>query len=416
MTSSDAAERVDLRNLPPVPEEDRPEVAETWNPSQTFLRHHDRCDRAAMLYLVHRAGAGAAQLNRGTIFHIVVERLARWIVEHGEPQATPEQGREFLGEVLDAFPDLQVPAEERDALRYMVDHWCRGTYFPETIIGVETTFSLEVGGFTVQARADLVEDLGGGICQITDYKTAYPPDSDEFRRQAFDREGRPRWAGNYQLNVLAVLGHYGLADDGFPLGDFDRYRLVLAFPRELRPDGIVRRQIEVDKLQLANYLEDLERQLRRLAGTNLAEGRWQPTPGDHCRECPAEYFCPLPRLHRPESQHAELQTIEQLEQAAEAAIFMADRAENLKRRVKKAALRLEEEDPTALLLPGGDRGVRAGKDRAFMFVPSERTKIVDKEAFRLAVDDAAEGGPKPDWEKLERVEESTNFVKRKLAP
>lgn len=408
---------VNWRDLPALPPEERPEIRDDWIPSQTFLRTMDNCDRAAYLYLKHRGGGSSHPLNRGSLFHMVAERLLGEMAAHDEPQATPEQGREMVAEVMAENPEMQIPMQERDALRYMVDHFCRGFYCPGTIIGIETTFTLEIGGFRVLARADLVEDLGGGVCQITDFKTAWPPDSEAFTRQAYDREGKPRWAGNYQLNMLAVLAHYGLADDGMKLGDFDRYRLVLGFPRELKPEGIVRRYIDVEPLQLDAYREDLELQLRRLAEVNIGEGKWQATPGNHCRECPCQYECPLPPLLRPESQHADLDAIEDLEKAAVASNFMAARAQNLKARVKKAAERMEDADPAALLLPSGDRGVRIGKDLAFVFVPTEKETIRDKAQFRQQVEDAARGvGPEPEWDRLYKRSEGVAFEKRKVAP
>jgi len=449
--STTTEERIDWRNLPPVteplrPDED-PEAAgarafvprEDWVPSQTFLRQHDRCDRSAYLYMKYRGGAGGHELNRGGLFHETIDRCLRWLMERQsevtygggdfagdfvpgieerdiQAMATvpPEVGREFLFEVMAENAHMQVPQHERDALRYMVDHWCRGTVFPNTIIGVETTFTVEVEGFRVLARADLVEDLGGGVCGITDWKTAFPPDSEEFTRQAYDREGRPRWAGNYQLNMLAVLAHFGVASDGLPLGDFQRYRLTLGFPRELKPEGIVRRIIEVDSLQLEAYREDLALQLRRLREVNLGEQRWQATPGNHCRECTAETECPLPPHLRAESEGARLDSIEGLEKAAVAVERMGARSRTLKARVKKSALLMEEENPGILTLPNGDRGVMCGKDIAFVFIPTEWETITDKAAYELHAQDVAAGVCPPEFERFRKLSQGTEFDKRKV--
>lgn len=411
--STTTEERVDWRNLPPVEVPFIPR--EDWVPSQTFLRTQDRCDRAAYLFLKYRGGAGGHELNRGGLFHETIDRLLRMLIDHAEPGGIPpETGKEVLAEVMAENPEMQVPQHERDALRYMVDHWCRGTVFPNTIIGIETTFTLEVEGFRVLARADLVEDLGGGVCGITDWKTAFPPDSEEFTRQAYDREGRPRWAGNYQLNMLAVLAHFGIASDGLPLGDFDRYRLTLGFPRELKPEGIVKRTTEVDALQLEAYRGDLALQLRRLAETNLGEQRWQATPGNHCRECPAETECPLPPHLRAESEGAQLDSVEGLEKAAVSAERMGARARTLKARVKKSALLMEEENPGSLDLGNGDRGVMCGKDIAFVFIPTEKETITDKAAYELHAQDVAAGAVAPEFERFRKVSQGTEFDKRKV--
>lgn len=423
------------RDLPPISEDEQPEIRDDWTPSQTFLRTMDRCDRAAFLYLKYRGGAGAHELNRGGIAHEVFERLERMIAAptpgndkpdytpNAEERATqamtqipPDIGRATLYEVMRERPELQVCAEERDALRYMVDHFCRGMVFADPIIGIETTLTLEINGFRVLIRVDLLEEPASHTLRIRDHKTAFPPDSEEFRRQAFDANGNPRWAGNYQLNMAAVVAAFGVADDGMPLGNYERYELVLGFPRVLYPDGIAERTIVVDRLQVQSFREDLELQLDRLRNVNLGQRKWQPTPGSQCRECPAEYACPLPKILRPESQHANLDSLEDLEKAAAASNFMSVRGTSLKARVKKAALRLEEQHPALLDLGDGDRGVRIGSDLAFIFVPTEKDEIRDKAALQAAIDASVNDGVPFDRSAHFRHSEGVEFAKRKTAP
>jgi hypothetical protein len=427
----------DWRNLPPVPEDRQPRVPEV--PSQTFLQLHDACDRNAYLFLRYRGGAGAHELNRGALGHDVFDRLLRILVashrragdvstagadyqpspEEVENQAMqkvpPELGRDVLIEVMRERPELQVPAKERDALRYMVDHWCRGNVFDKPILGIEQTLTLQVGPYRVMARADLIEDGGNRVCEITDWKTSFPPTYDEFVKQVYDDEGNPYWAGNFQLNMLAVLAAFGVTDDGMPLGNFDRYKLTLAFPRELRADGIVRRSIEVTLPQLATFREDLELQIARLVEVNVGERRWQPTPGNHCRYCTAPNACPLPPILRPESQLADPDnvTIDDLERMAANSNFMSTRATKLKSRIRTAAERLEEENPGALDLGNGDRGVRIGRDLAFIFVPREGEEVIDKAALADAMEAAEHGAPFVRSDHF-RVTEGTSFEKRKV--
>src|SRR6476659_2901545 len=426
----------DWRDLPPVPEDRQPTVPEV--PSQTFLQLHDACDRNAYLFLRYKGGAGAHELNRGALGHDVFDRLLRILVashrqnraapgesdyeptpEEREDQAMqripPELGRQVLGEVMRERPELQVKAQERDALRYMVDHWCKGNTFDKPILGIEQTLTLPVGPYRVLARADLIEDLGSRVCEITDWKTSFPPTYDEFVKQVYDEEGNPYWAGNFQLNMLAVLAAFGVADDGLPLGSFDRYKLTLAYPRELRADGIVRRSIEVTLPQLATFREDLEIQIERLATVNVGQRKWQPTPGNHCRYCTAANACPLPPILRPESQLAEDQdvTITDLERLAANANFMAGRSSTLKSRIKAAAERLEEEDPGVLDLGNGDRGVRIGRDLAYIFIPKEGEEIKDKAKLGDALEAASRGVPFIREDHF-RTTEGTEFAKRKV--
>lgn len=434
---ADAPLPMNWRDLPAVPEDRQPKVPDV--PSQTFLKRHDACDRDAYLHLRYRGGAASHELNRGAIFHEVAERIARILVANhhrarggdtgaGDYQPTPEEaenqamaklppevGREILGEVMHDHPELQVPAKERDALRYMVDHFCKGRPFDKPILGIEQTFTLQVGPYRVLARADLIEDLGNRVCEVTDYKTEFPPTWDEFVKQVYDEDGNPYWAGNFQLNMLAVLAAFGVTDDGLPLGNFDRYKLTLAYPRELRADGIVRRSIEVTLPQLATFREDLELQIRRLAEVNVGERKWQPTPGSHCRRCTAANACPLPPILRPESQLAEDAevTIEDLERLAANANFMASRATQLRSRIRTAAERLEEEQPGVLDLGNGDRGVRIGRDLAYVFIAKDGEEIKDKAKLAEALE-AAEHGQPFIREDHFRPTEGTSFEKRKV--
>ena len=429
----------DWRALPPVPEDRQPHVPEV--PSQTFLQLHDACDRNAYLFLRYRGGAGAHELNRGALGHDVFDRLLRILVdshrraggpgaaagdgdyqpspEEAEDQAMakipPELGRDVLGEVMRERPELQVPAKERDALRYMVNNWCKGNTFDKRILGIEQTLTLQVGPYRVLARADLTEELRPRVCRITDWKTSFPPTYDEFVKQVYDEDGNPYWAGNFQLNMLAVLAAFGVTDDGLPLGNFDRYVLSLAFPRELRADGIVRREIEVTLPQLQTFREDLELQIERLVKVNVGERKWQPTPGNHCRYCTAANACPLPPILRPESQLAEDAevTIEDLERLAANANFMAARSTQLKSRIRAAAERLEEENPGILDLGNGDRGVRIGRDLAYIFIPKDGEEIKDKAKLAEAMEAAEHGAPFIREDHF-RPTSGTSFEKRKV--
>jgi RecB family exonuclease len=408
---------IDWRDLPPVDEAERPLITPGWQPSQTFLRTHDRCDRAAMLYLNYAAGAGSHELNRGAIVHEVIARLTRLAVEHGEGRLdSPEIAKDELLDYLREHPNLQLSAAERDACRYMVSNWAVGEYFdPEAVIAIETPISLEVGGYVIEGHPDRAEDVGGGTIEITDYKTSFAP-PDDFKTQAFDPEGRPFFAGNFQTQIYALLVAFGTFPDGMTLGDgFERFKLRLAFPRHLRAGSLLDRVAVITRAQLLDFKLDLESQLQRLTDVNLGEGKWQPTPGSHCRECPAEFACPLPRILRPEAQHAQLDSIEALERAAASAWFMGERAKVLKRRVKKAAERLAESDPEALDLGDGEKGVRIGRDLAYVFVPTQREEL-DKTGLFEAIEAAKLGGDEVNPADFYKRTEGVGFEKVKVGP
>lgn len=412
------AERLDWRDLPAVSPEGQPDLPEDWTPSQTFLKYLDTCDRSAYLYLRYRGGASTHPLNRGGIFHECVERLIRILIEQGEKKIPPEVARDVLYETMRDNPEAQVSAEERDSLRYLIYHWAVGTEFePAKIIGVEKTLTLETGGFRVLVRPDLIEDLGGGVARIRDWKTAWPPDSEDFRAQAYDAHGNPRFAGNFQLCFSAILAAFGITDDGLPLGNFSRFILDLEYPRILRDDGIDRRRVEVDRLQVQAFRDDLDLQLHRLREVNLGKRKWQPTAGNHCAECPCELKCPLPRVLRPESQMANLETKDDLEEAANKHFFMQRSGERLKRRIKKAAQAMSPEDLDVFVVDGQEvRGVAigAGDSVALVFVDVEKEEIIDRANLLAAAEAAAKLGEPFDRADHVKQRQSVEFVKRKV--
>jgi RecB family exonuclease len=412
---------VDWRDLPAVDEADQPVVAENWTPSQTFLKLHDRCDRAAMLYLTYRAGAGGQELNRGAIWHEVAAALTRYAINRPDPEpriGSPEIAKDFLLEYMRENPHLQVSAVERDALRYMISNFAMGeTWDPHKVVAVETTVTIEIGPYRVICRIDRAEDRGRGRLGVVDYKTSFAmADSDDFKPPSEDEEGKSRFAGDFQTMLYALALAEGTLDDGDTLGDgYEFFDLELKYPRYLRPEGLGRRKVTVSRVQLLDFKLDVEEQLRRLEVVNLGERKWQPTPGSVCRECPAEYACPLPKLLRPESQHADLDSIEDLEKAGAAWLFMTKRASNLKSRLKKAAERLGDENPALLELPDGDKGVYIGDDLALIFIPKETETIKDKAELAEAVERAVKYGEHFDMAEHVRRSESTSFEKRKVA-
>lgn len=411
-------EAIDWRNLPPLTEEEMEAITVPSKPSQTFLKHHDVCDRAAYLYLRYRAGAGSHELNRGAVVHDVIAQLTNECVNAGQSKVDPVRGKQALVDYMDENPHLQLSAKERDAARYMIRNWCLGSWFqPERVLAVETTLTMQIGDWTILGRVDLAEELGHDTIQVVDYKTSFDmPDGDEWKGESFDSEGKPRWSGNFQTQLYALLLAEGTLDDGDTLGDeYNIFRMRLLFPRYLKPEGLAYRGAVMTREQLLDFKIDVESQLRRLSEVNIEQRKWQPTPGNHCRECPAEYACPLPKLLRPESQHAELNTIEDLEKAGAAWMFMSKRAGNLKARIKKAATRIGDENPDLLELDHGDKGVYIGTDQALVFIHAENERRKTKaHEFRSDIEAAAEYGRPLDWEKHFTYSESTKFEKRNV--
>ena len=355
-------------------------------------------------------------MNRGLVIHRVIEQMTNIAVEQGEGRIdVPELGKDVLAEFLAENPQIQLSAAERDACRAMVYNWSIGDYWdPEAVIAIETPLRMQVAGFEVTGHVDRAEAAGDTV-DVVDFKTGYPPRSEDWKVQAFDADGNPRFAGDFQTIIYAALLAFGTLPDGQPLGEgFERFRLRLVYPRILSAGVLAEREAIITRPQLLDFKLDLEAQLERLRDVNLGKGIWQPTPGTVCTECPAASACPLPRILRPESQHAELDSIADLEKAASASWFMSERARTLKARVKRAAERLGETDPDALIIDDGIEGVRIGNDLGFVFLPKTREEVRDKGRLYEAIDAANNGGEPVDFTEHFKVSDGISFEKRKV--
>lgn len=403
---------VDWQDLPPIEEP----LQLPLEPGQTFLKYHDRCDRAAYLYLKYGVGAGSIELNRGWIFHEVAALILEYAIEHSEPSVPPELGKELLIEVMKANPHRLVSAAERDALRYMVANFCTAEVWdPERIVCVEGSMTLDVGDYTITGHPDRVEDLGGGGLEIVDYKTSWSmPDSDEWKNLSFADDGTPRFAGDFQTMLYGLMGIEGKLD-GVPMEGYEYAKLRLAFPRFLFGDQLGAREAVVTRRQLLDFRDDVELQLERLTKVNIGEGKWQPTPGEAaCRECPAKFECPLPAMLRPESQHSDLTDTTGLKKAATNWFFMTKSAEALKRRMKKAVIRLADENPEQVALDNGEVGIQIGSDVALILSTTETERLKDKDVQREAIRRAVEYGEDYDEREHYSYSQTTSLDKRKV--
>jgi hypothetical protein len=138
----------------------------------------------------------------------------------------------------------------------------------------------------------------------------------------------------------------------------------------------------------------------------------------NCRECPAEAACPLPRILRPESQMANLDSIADLERAAANWNFMSASAQRIKARLKKAAETFPDEDLQIGTDEDGEPilGVRIGTDLALVFTPTQTEKIIDRENMFAAAEAAAKFGEPFDRDDHVKRSEGVSLVKRKVRP
>ena len=293
------------RHFEPVPPVDRPSRL-----SQTMLRHMDNCPRSGYLYLKHKGGPSSAPMDRGSAFHLFAERMVVELVARGEkslfaPAQDEHGGSEDLGQaakdvasltqamveqVFEDFPDLTMPAAERDSTRAMAYHLAIGwDVDPQAIVGVERMFSLELEcGWTIVGKVDLATLPSATVGEVADYKTTLAVPSQEEHAQSF------------QAKLYALLLMYGRPVDGEPFGSHLTHvtgRMIYprAKPRETGKGlRLVQREATWSRGQLDEFRMDVEALGRRVSDA-LGSGDWPAQAGPHCSECPAPRECPIPR-------------------------------------------------------------------------------------------------------------------------
>ena len=333
-------DRIDLRKLPPTePLPKRPSRL-----SQTALKHADACPRSGYLYLKHRGGAANHPLDRGSALHVFAERMVLELIRQGErslyaaqPGEDEDEARRqvaslthaMVGEILEERTDLVVPASEADAIRAMAYNLAVGfDVDPQTVVGVERMFGLEVGGWWVIGKIDLASLPGAHMAQVDDYKTSlHVPTQEEFESA-------------FQTKLYALLLMFGVPLDGDDLtpgesvGEYlTHVRARMLYPRRLRQDGrVFYRETTYSRLELEAFRGDVERLVGRVAH-GIDTGDWPARYGPHCTECPAEPECPLPKHLR--AFHGAINTDEQAGEALAWAMRMKDRVQSTEKEVRE---------------------------------------------------------------------------------
>lgn len=373
-------ERLNLRDLPPVPELDH------WPArySQTLLRNADSCLRSAYLYVKYNGGTPGHQLDRGTLAHAAFERMTLDMLSRGASRLwEPEFTQDDAGAVVQEDPaiaarqvasltaavvdevyaedlSLTVPTGDKDDVRVMAYHWAVGMQLdPNTVVAVERKFVMDIAGHEVSGKIDLAS-ISGEVADVVDYKTSLDvPDKEKYER-------------SFQGKLYALLLCFGHPVERVPCGDCDGWggrasvqdaarakvskgdiepsekcesckgrgtverredpigervawvRTRELYPRYLDADGSLRQRDAVrSRTELADFRADVERLIERL--DNARESWKFPAISgySHCNQCPCEPECPLPAHLRRYA--GAINTHEQAAEAAEWADRTKDR-------------------------------------------------------------------------------------------
>ena len=293
----------DARHFEPVTEA----VERPTRLSQTLLRTTDNCPRAGYLYLKTKGGPSSAPMSRGSAFHKFAERMVLELIRRGEKSLfAPAQGEEspealqsaardvasltqaMVESVFEDHPEYVMPAAERDHVRVMAYHAAVGfDVDPATVVGVERTFTLDVGDWQIIGKVDLASLPSATVGEVLDWKSSLHVPSQEEQEQSF------------QAKLYALLMLYGTPEGGEPFGQhLTHVRGRMVFPRA-RPREtdkglrLVQRTATWNRGQLDEFRLDLEALGRRITA-GLDTGDWPAQAGSHCSECPAPRECPIP--------------------------------------------------------------------------------------------------------------------------
>ena len=351
-------------------------VARPEKVSQSLLARMDVCGYSGALYLQHKGGAQTAPMSRGTIFHEFVERAILTMVDTGEVQLPPEVARELLEAVVEEREDLTLPAHERDSLRGMAWKWAESfTLNPKTLAGVEVMPELEIDGWIVRGKIDLVEQHGDQVW-IRDWKTSLAIPSQED----FDR--------SFQTRFYALLWAEGTLDGKRPGQGVNTFHLAEEYPRYEGEDGLFRRVTTVAREDLHDFKRHISGLLRRLE-SSVESGEWTVSPGSHCATCSAPRECPLPSSQIPV-------VFEEESDAREA----AEELDRLEAKAKEIKAALRE------WVDGNGELVYGDQEWGFRAVRSNRT---DKGAMEEAL---RAGGADPN--SFIKTSTTTRFQRRKV--
>ena len=138
------------------------------------------------------------------------------------------------------------------------------------VLHTEETFDMEMGDAHVVGRIDRVDDLGKGRVAIVDYKTGKPKSQEEADE-------------SLQLSLYAIAARqkWGYEPD----------ELVL-YNLEGNTPVVTRRTVAELQTATSEVQEVMD---------EISLGKFEPTPGMHCRFCAYQRLCPaterqLPRI------------------------------------------------------------------------------------------------------------------------
>jgi hypothetical protein len=395
-------DKIRLRELPPVAPIEWPERL-----SQTLAQWLDKCPRAGYLYVKQGGGMATQEMDRGSLYHAGAARLMADSVLGNEQlrAGTDEAVSMWTATTLDAVarehPEFVLSHEQWDVARSCLYHTALGLDVePASVTGIEQKFLLELpeSGWNVSGIIDLCAEPDVGEGEVHDYKTQlYVPSATEwspFQTKLYATalafgypvEARP-CSDCAPGAVVEVAGDPAVvAPDGCPTcggrgrvevpldpigGHLTRVRGRELYPRRIMggrdgtPWRLPSNEQTWTRLELQEFLHDLDRNGERLNERLLSWDFPARSDPSWCPRCPSENECPIPRRFRRFAGH--IQTREEAEEAWAWAQRVKEKVAQTEREVKKFAadweVTIRQGDVEWAHEPTATRSLKTGADR-----------------------------------------------------
>lgn len=234
--------------------------------SYSAFRMYDTCPKQYYYrYLLGVPEPPARALERGTLVHRVLER---WHREHGS-KGTREELHALLDDEIarrfTAVHDKEAADTREELLGYLDAYWAGRDGFEGTVQDVETNVNVELPDFRLMAKLDRVDALSGGGVELVDYKTSRAQSANHHAGKDLQ----------IPLYVLAWQKH---------AGELPRRATVWS----LKDAKVVRLDVASDLGE--ERLAEAYEKARGIVEA-IDEGRFEATPGFHCRMCSYNFIC-----------------------------------------------------------------------------------------------------------------------------
>jgi len=203
-----------------------------------------------------------AALQYGSAMHLALRHYYD-AVRFDRPANAPDVIQVFRDEFAKAVipDDYQRELYEQQGERQLQDFVAAAATNLPNVLHTEQEFTIELAGSKIRGRIDRIDHLDDGTVRIVDYKTGKAKTQDDaddsLQLSIYALAAQQKWG--YKASALALQN---LEDGSMP----------------------VTQRSEIDLRQVSDRVHEVAQQ--------IAQGKFDPTPGRHCSWCGFRNLCP----------------------------------------------------------------------------------------------------------------------------